>query len=364
MGAKKRPAAAEDAAAAKKGKVAEVDAAPVDEVAPPAVALEETKPEAVSEATPAAEPAPAEVPASSKAGSLKDVLQPVSSGLAAYSGYEAQQKALCGVAEELMNKWDLLIAGQRHRIVELESYVHSTTHADPYTHGDAGQLITGGWYFHKKGGSFKSGTFKGMDLACGGGLGSGIHAGFLVRAIQETGGRIIEGPCLVVDEILKLNGAASIAAFVASRDVPDLPADSLQELHLEPAVLPRYYKCWTAPRVGLVLRQEEDADPSKPRATHSVGRPVAFCARAYRFSTRPEKLSKFRSGFAAMLRADGADTSQVAKQLSIPAKKLQEYMEAVDKGKLESDPFKFVNKSLNTQPELCEFVGACKSSLQ
>lgn len=139
------------------------------------------------------------------------------------------------------------IAGQQFRIVEVEAYVHSPHHADPYAHGDEGsfgnakncqpgcvflfwvpktcfffftavplaliktmidmprQATCGNWYFHKKGGTYKSGSFKGMDLACGD-KESNVFAGFLLRAIIDSSEKLIEGPCLVVDKILELNG--------------------------------------------------------------------------------------------------------------------------------------------------------------
>ena len=67
------------------------------------------------------------------------------------------------------------------------------------------QATCGNWYFHKKGGTYKSGSFKGMDLACGD-KESNVFAGLLLRAIIDSSEKLIEGPCLVVDKILELNG--------------------------------------------------------------------------------------------------------------------------------------------------------------
>ena len=66
------------------------------------------------------------------------------------------------------------------------------------------QATCGKWYFHKKGGTYKSGSFKGMDLACGD-KESNVFAGLLLRAIIDSSEKLIEGPCLVVDKILELN---------------------------------------------------------------------------------------------------------------------------------------------------------------
>lgn len=146
----------------------------------------------------------------------------------------AQLNLLRDTAEALLNRWDLWIGGQRHCLVEIEAYVHGPTHQDPYTHGDEGQNCCGVWYFHRHGGSFKAGSFKGLDLACGDGA-RGVHAGLLIRSVAPLEGSppalaapVTEGPCLVVDRILALNGKKSIADFVAGRAAKELPAEAAQ----------------------------------------------------------------------------------------------------------------------------------------
>ena len=44
-----------------------------------------------------------------------------------------------------------------------------------------------------------------MDLACGDKAGN-VFAGLLLRAVIDPLDKLIEGPCLVVDKILELNG--------------------------------------------------------------------------------------------------------------------------------------------------------------
>eukprot|EP00438_Fugacium_kawagutii_P019613 Skav232786 [mRNA] locus=scaffold614:202164:202508:- [translate_table: standard] len=74
---------------------------------------------------------------------------------------------------------------------------------------DLRQASCGVWYFHKKGGTYKSGSFKGMDLACGDKEGN-VFAGLLLRAVIDPSDKLIEGPCLVVDKILELNGCLDV----------------------------------------------------------------------------------------------------------------------------------------------------------
>ena len=48
-----------------------------------------------------------------------------------------------------------------------------------------------------------------MDLACGD-KEHNVFAGLLIRAVIDSADKLIEGPCLVVDKILELNGSSDI----------------------------------------------------------------------------------------------------------------------------------------------------------
>lgn len=294
--------------------------------------------------------------AATPGGGLQDVLTLIRSGLAVGGGRDGQQAALRGVAEALMNHWDLWIGGQSHCIAELEAYVHAPTHQDPYTHGDTDQERCGVWYFHRKGGSFKGGSFKGLDLACGDGGGS-VIAGLLLRSVRPlnngVAGDVLEGPCLLVDRILELNGKPSIVAFVSGRRAAELSAEVTEGLCMKPATAPRSDKVWPAPRVGLVLRKHD------AQKTHmSGGSPADFVARFYRFSTAPRQLSKFRSGFAVAAYL-GSDVSPATLATELGMAKVEEYTAAADRGVASGAPDRFADRKINTQPELCELVGAC-----
>ena len=55
------------------------------------------------------------------------------------------------------------------RITEVEVYFNDDkNHKDTFTHGDKYQRNGGHWYFHRmNGGTYKAGTYKGLDLAIG-----------------------------------------------------------------------------------------------------------------------------------------------------------------------------------------------------
>eukprot|EP00927_Polykrikos_kofoidii_P079477 TRINITY_DN76261_c0_g1_i1.p1 TRINITY_DN76261_c0_g1~~TRINITY_DN76261_c0_g1_i1.p1 ORF type:complete len:397 (+),score=43.29 TRINITY_DN76261_c0_g1_i1:56-1192(+) len=307
---------------------------------------------------------------SGQAARFAELLEPVREGLPV-DGLAKQLALLRGVAHGLMNHWELWIAGRRHRIVEMEAYVHGFDHKDPYVHCDDGQRHGGCWYFHKQGNSFKGGSFKGLDLACGGGGGRGsgpdgsVRGGLLLRSVMEVpesggkGGELIEGPCLVVDRILRLCEQPSIAAFVAGRSTAELGALSTKGLSLKLAPFAWSDHVWEAPRVGLVLREDESK-------THSSGRPVDFVGRPYRFSVLPCRLGKFRAGFVAAAHVaarGGVDKSSVAVDFrkGLGLSRSDDYVAATEKGMREGCPDRFINRKIATQQDLCELYGACST---
>jgi len=183
------------------------------------------------------------------------------------------------LASLLLNDYHLLIKNKRYRVVELEMYYVGGEHKDDFAHATTMQLDSyGRWYFHtmgNKAGAYKGGTYKGLDLSFG--KPHQAHGGVLLRSIQsvETG-KVIEGPCLLVNHILESNKSASIADFVRDH-VPNLQAfspaiseDFLSVHWSDRASTPgalcfvpvdkklkstEFVKC---PRVGLTLKKSGD----------------------------------------------------------------------------------------------------------
>jgi hypothetical protein len=79
------------------------------------------------------------------------------------------------IAAELINRSNPVVNGAPHRLAEVEFYYHGAGHRDPFAHRDPLQLESGRWYFHRAGGAYRSGSFKGLDLTFG------------VRALQKLG---------------------------------------------------------------------------------------------------------------------------------------------------------------------------------
>ncbi|QYB17786.1 hypothetical protein PV-S19_0423 [Pacmanvirus S19] len=146
------------------------------------------------------------------------------------------------IANELLNNYDLSINGHLYKICEVEFYLKYNEHPDPYVHCDADQLTVGKWYFHKRGGTYKGGTFKCLDCT----FAENAHGGILIRSVITPTGALIEGPCNTVNEILRVCNYASIRDFVVAEGINIIN----NKLTLVPA-LPRYDDVFSSKRVGL-----------------------------------------------------------------------------------------------------------------
>lgn len=155
------------------------------------------------------------------------------------------------IANTLLNKSTLCIADKEFRICEIEFYLKNDEHNDVYTHADEDQKSVGKWYFHKRGGAYKGGTFKGLDLT----FGKDSYGGVLIRSIQNNQtNKIIEGPCRVVNQILSLTNNLAIKDLVPF-NAPQLDAlDPTSPLYVKSSALKDKEEIFTGPRVGLTLR--------------------------------------------------------------------------------------------------------------
>ncbi|RDB20040.1 hypothetical protein Hypma_013100 [Hypsizygus marmoreus] len=224
----------------------------------------------------------------------------------------------CGDAETLFE------------ILELEFYLQKAEcHEDPFTHGSEEQKISGKWYFHRAPRrsadstrsstsltGYRGGTRKGLDLTLGAPCqvsspffasiaptGSGsttstqplLRGGALLRSIRRVSdSKVISGPSLLVDQVLLLSKAATIADLVdqkwdsdtsAFRSTPGPPerAASLFLRPRPPSASPKA-DIFRSPRIGL--------DLSHPGTTVSPTHPrVIFLSRPYRYFVHPHLLT-------------------------------------------------------------------------
>jgi hypothetical protein len=68
------------------------------------------------------------------------------------------------IANDIINHTVLIVNKKPIQICEIEFYLHCSGHEDPFVHKDNHQSIPNKWYFHRTGNSYKSGTYKGLDI--------------------------------------------------------------------------------------------------------------------------------------------------------------------------------------------------------
>ncbi|KIJ69698.1 hypothetical protein HYDPIDRAFT_164007 [Hydnomerulius pinastri MD-312] len=235
------------------------------------------------------------------------------------------------VAHELLCNSTLTVVRNGTRtdldILELEFYLQkSGCHEDPFTHGSVEQECSGQWYFHRSpcradtskpglpvtaAGGYRSGTRKGLDLTIGGpkviktatksnpssasDSPVSVRGGALLRTIRRRSDKkVICGPSLLVDEVLRLSGAPSINDLVDTAWNGDISAlspptqDRATYMYLrrkettESSSKPP--TVFRSPRIGLDLSNSE----TKDSITHPR---VVFVGKPYRCFTHPELLA-------------------------------------------------------------------------
>lgn len=212
------------------------------------------------------------------------------------------QEKIEKIVGKFMNKKVLNAGKNKYRLCELEAYIFNENHDDIFTHKSNEQTIKDIWYFHKKGGTYKSGTYKGLDICrpINGGYG-----GILIRSIMNLeNGDFIEGPCCVVNEILRSCSKRNISELVENirndkeycsiYDNDSLFISSNKEDFKKRTI-------YTSPRVGLTLKGKD------------IEKKSSYIMRDYRYSTYPKKIKKNRFGWILSLHMKGTSVSDIEK---------------------------------------------------
>ncbi|MBK9758184.1 MAG: hypothetical protein IPO88_32650 [Nannocystis sp.] len=258
----------------------------------------------------------------------------------------AYPPAFRAIADLLLQRTTLYVAGQPHRLTEIELYWDGPGHRDPFTHGDPQQRRAGVWYFHReRGGAYKGGTFKGIDIAVGD---DDTAAGVLIRGAMAADGTVLDGSCVFVDHVLARTGASSVAALAASFDhTIDPPPTGTSPLHLglDDAAFDREPpRIFASARVGLTL---------KKGATRERQR---FIARPYRFLSEPRTTRKGKIYVVLALHREGLAEAEIAALTGVPRAHVDRYIDAYRGGAGRSP------ESIPGEPnptELCALLGAC-----
>lgn len=247
------------------------------------------------------------------------------------------------IAHRLLNGCRVVANGVPVRLIEVEAYYHGPGHEDPFAHCDPVQLTAGRWYFHRTGGAYRGGSFKGLDLTFGDGRAFG---GMLFRGVQSPDGSVIDGPSLTVDHLLKLTGHPSVKSLdVAMGEQPAWQPGPLQlvaspELEQRPVL-----KCL---RVGLTLKRRtfKDRDPA-----------FAFLFRNYRYLSDPKRTAKGKTHMVLPLIADGRMPDEITTLTGCPTATVKRYDADFATGRTLPSAEPFYGREMSTA-DLCQLYGA------
>lgn len=244
------------------------------------------------------------------------------------------------VAAALLNRAELVAGGVPLRVAEIEFYLKDADHADPFAHAHPVQRDWGRWYFHRSGGSFRGGSFKGLDLSLGDGTAT---VGVLLRSVVTPAGELIDGPCRLVDRLLKLTDSPTVAALDA--ELPGAAAMTAgMPVHFRVAA-DRGAEVLATARVGLSLKRAA-----------AFGAMPEYVGKRYRFLTDPRRIGPGRPQLVAALHADGRSAAEVRALTGIAAGVVGRYAAAFDEGKAERDFARYVGANLSAL-DRCRLLG-------
>jgi len=248
---------------------------------------------------------------------------------------------IASIAEILLNRVDLVVNGSPYRFAELEAYYHGPGHLDLFAHRDPVQLENGRWYFHRSGGTYRGGSFKGLDLTFGDGT---AHFGILIRTVIAADGTVLDGPCVTVDHLLEQTRARDVATLdsaIAGRKL----WDTTSPLFLRESDLPRTAPVYRCSRVGLSLKKAT-GKPDAPR----------FVGSRYRFLTEPRAISKGKPHLVLSLHRQGQSPDEITKLTGCPKTTVERYIKDFESGKTTAAFDGYIGKGLSTS-ELCKLLG-------
>lgn len=269
--------------------------------------------------------------------------------------YENQfdhDKKFSFLSNQILNNIQLVINKKIHRIVEIEFYLYYKEHLDEFAHQDEDQGKIGNWYFHRQHGkNYKGGSFKGLDITFGVSGNEKCFGGILIRSIKMENDVIIEGPCKIVDYILKCNSCKSISEFVEIElknnnqnigPLPVLKTNKESKLYCQFGQFNKeiIYNC---PRVGLTLKNYSKIKEK-------------FLMKNYRFLIFPNLIKKYSNLIALNLYNINKSILETSRLLNTNKINVEKYIELkkIGESKNLND---FINLKNYSSKDLCELYG-------
>ena len=241
------------------------------------------------------------------------------------------------IAEVSLNDTTLSVMGRAHRLIEVEFYLHCHQHPDPFTHKDAMQRSCGQWYLHRKGRSFRGGSFKGLDLTFGDGR---SYGGMLVRSLQTPSGELVTGPSLCVDYLLEKLATTSVAAL------DEKLRTNGEMLALRPEGACEKSCILSSPRIGLSLKT----------ATRSESPLIPYVMKPYRYVVRAREITKGKLLAVLSLHASKIGVEDIHKLTNASTHRIAKYIRHFESGRSLPGFDSFLGRRLNSR-DICALYG-------
>lgn len=244
------------------------------------------------------------------------------------------------IAHELFFNCSLKAKDTLYRIMEIEFYIYSKKFPDIYTHKNSKQKRTFSWYFHQmteKEGSYKNGSFKGLDITMGS---NGEYTGIIIRSVQniQTGERL-DGPCICVNKFLELNDCKENIPKMIEKMPKDQDIFGNFCLTLVSAQHPNIdvFKC---PRIGLNMKTSAKLDIKRK-----------YVAKPLRYVLEPKKMKKGKT-MTILLSLTNGEKDKIKDEFKLNDVKLKKYEDQLDTLKKEEYNIKHYVGKLLKDPEL------------
>lgn len=245
------------------------------------------------------------------------------------------------IAERLIARTTLVAGGRPYRFHELEFYYYGREHADPFTHRDPWQQTCARWYFHRDGGTYRGGTYKGLDITFGP---EDEYGGILVRSLGTSDGELVNGCSLCVDHLLSCTGHQGVASLARAVEEHSIDSDASTLMLRDDEAIPPA-EIWRTARVGLTLKRAD-------RFPEMAG----YIARPYRFLDAPRRIQKGRLQLVIALHEQGRSLAEIGEITASPRRSIETYIAAHEEGRATGSVGAFTGKALKPV-ELCRLYG-------
>ena len=206
---------------------------------------------------------------------------------------------MSSLARKICCELDVVVCDKSCEMVEIEFYITTPEHPDPFTHCHELQREFGNWYLHRVGTGIRNGSFKGIDFTVGDG---NVHAAVLLRSIRTADGQLVSGPSLCVDYLIdecQVSDVHELNTVLSKHDIFSLK----NAVHLRVRETARDVELFSTARVGLSAKGDQ-----------------SFAGARYRFLTEPRGIKKGRRELIAAMLSDGISSEDIARRTGSPRK--------------------------------------------